>query len=188
MTQNYITVFSYIDSLCELLGTRAYMWGGWVPDIYSGKILREHDDGEHLVVNLYNYRDRIKSSFDVLGWETKLLENDDLKVVKEGMKLHFGHLETSGTTSMWFHNGKNGKIVFPTSWLNDEQVAFHRHSIHSVHPEFQYVLKLHPEFMNPAWGHRGKDLMDIKVLKEILSSKGYTEARLDQLEALMKSI
>ena len=178
----YIKTFAFIDSLCEYLGTRAYLWGGWIADVYSGKILREHDDAEHLVVNLYTYRGIIKSVFDSLEWETEILINDDLKVKKGGLKIHFGHLEVRAGKAEWLHNGKLGKIIFPTNWLNNKELCFQNATFHAVKPEFQYVLKLHPEFMNPEWKHRKKDIEDIKVLKKILKGK------LSDLETKMKSI
>jgi hypothetical protein len=117
-----------------------------------------------------------------LGWEAKVLENDDLKVKKDGLKFHFGHLETKGKTAEWFHNGSHGKIVFPYDWLNNTPVHFQDFRIHAVKPEFQYVLKLHPEFMNPEWKHRDKDLIDIKVLSGLIN-----RTDLKSVESKMKS-
>lgn len=179
----YIGLFAFVDALCQFLQTRAYVWGGWIPDVYSGKILRHHDDAEHLVVNLYSCKDRIQKVFDSLGWETKVLENDDLKIMKGGIKLHLGHVEIHKANAEWFHNGKKGKIVFPCSWLNNQAVRFQSSYIHAVLPEFQYVLKLHPEFMNPEWTHRDKDLSDIRVLEALLEGKDLTD-----LESRMISI
>ena len=165
----YIQTFAFVDSLCELLGTRAYLWGGWIPDIYSGKLLRQHDDCEHLVLNLYDYLERIQEVFNLLGWETKVLENGDLKVKKDHIKIHFGHLTKKNGTAEWYHNGKLGKIVFPETWLNSDNIVFSGKALHAVKPEFQLVLKLHPEFMNPVWKHREKDKHDIEVLRTLLN-------------------
>jgi hypothetical protein len=167
-TDRYIQLFAFVDSLCEFLQTRAYIWGGWIPDIYSGEVLRSHSDAECLVVNLYRCREQIQRVFDVLGWQTRILENGDLKIMKDGLKLQLGHLEIHEKSAEWFHNGREGRIAFSSSWLNDQTISFQNRYIHAVLPEFQYVLKLRPKLMNPEWRHRDKDISDIEVLRTLL--------------------
>lgn len=62
----YLKTFSLITTICKQLGTRAYLWGGWIPDIYTSKILREHDDADYLILNLYKYRDILQKKFNAL--------------------------------------------------------------------------------------------------------------------------
>lgn len=56
-------------------------------------------------------------------------------------------------------------------------------NIHTVKPEFQYVLKLHPEFMNPEWKWREKDIENIKGLRRLIK-----ECDNSIIECKMKSI
>jgi hypothetical protein len=167
----YLKSFDLIDKFCTKIGTRAYLWGGWIPDIYSGKLLREHDDAEFLILNLYDFKQNIQNVFNDLNWETKIISNDDLVVKKDGMKIQFGHLEINSDKAIWLHNGLKGQIVFPKQWLNKKRLNFLGNSFHAVTPEFQYVLKLHPEFMNSKWIPREKDKEDIKVLRSLLLEK-----------------
>lgn len=168
---NYINTFTLVDTVCTKINTCAFLWGGWIPDVYSGYILRQHDDAEFLVVNLYKYRSKLQKIFDELSWDTKIVENGDLVIKKDNLKIHLGHIEIVGSNVFWFHNGKKGQIVFPKNWLNKQIVHFEGETFHAVTPEFQYVLKLHPEFMNPKWEHREKDRVDIKVLTKLLTQK-----------------
>lgn len=165
---NYIETFALIETTCTEIGTRAYLWGGWIPDVYSGEVLRQHDDAEYFVVDLYKYRSKLQKIFSGLNWETKVVENGDLVIKKAGMKFQFGHLEVNDKEAIWFHNGTKGQIIFPKQWLNDNQIVFQKMKFHAVLPEFQYVLKLHPEFMNPDWTKRNKDKKDIRALQKLL--------------------
>lgn len=167
-SNKYIRVFSTVEKLFANVGARTYLWGGWVPDIYMGRILREHDDTDCLVVDLYGHIKDFESKFQSLGWETKIIENGDLVAKKDNMKIHCGHLKISGEKAIWYHNGRKGQIVFPRAWLNNESIGFQNIRLHAVTPEFQYALKNHPEYMNKEWKNRKKDLADLKVLKEIL--------------------
>lgn len=181
--EKYLDLFAFIDLLSQQIGTKAYLWGGWIPDVYSDKVLREHDDAEHLIIDLYDHIDKLQKVFDILDWETKILENGDLKVIKEDVKVHFGHLEIKNDKAEWFHNGSLGKIIFPKEWLNNAELLFQGRRIHAVSPEFQYILKLHPEYMNPDWQHREKDRADLEVLKQLLRDED-----IKSLEKLMRSV
>ncbi len=178
----YIKTFSLINTICEHIGTRAYLWGGWIPDVYTNKILREHDDADYLILNLYEHRNFLQKKFNTLGWETRILENNDLKITKANLKVHFGHLQIAGNKAEWLHNGKLGKIEFPTDWLNNEVIKFQNSDLHAVKPEFQYVLKIHPRFMNQTWMLRDKDKFDLNILKKFLKNQDIAK-----LEKLMKN-
>lgn len=165
---NYLKVFSIVEKISNQTNIRAYLWGGWVADIYKGRILREHDDADYLVVDLYSYINDFKPRFENLDWETNIVANGDLVVKKDNVKLHFGHVEIKSDKAIWYHNGQKGQIIFPRAWLNNESIGFQNIRLHAVTPEFQYALKNHPEYMNKEWKNRKKDLADLKVLKEIL--------------------
>ncbi|MBD3280280.1 hypothetical protein GF389_02020 [Candidatus Dojkabacteria bacterium] len=173
-----------IENFTSQLGTIAYAWGGLIPDIYNDKILREHDDVEHLVLNIYDYIPKLQEMFTSEGWNTEILENGDLRVKKDGAKLHLGHLEVSDK-ARWYHNGKKGVIVFPESWLNPNPIQFQGMKIHAVYPEFQYALKTNPSLMNPGWQPRQKDKDDTKRLEELLVKRNI---RKDTLASQIESI
>jgi hypothetical protein len=174
---NYIEVFALIDTICTVMETRAYLWGGWIPDVYSGDVLRQHDDAEYFIVDLYKHRSKLQKIFSDLNWATKVVENGDLVIKKDGMKFHFGHLEIPEDNASWFHNGTKGQIIFPKDWLNEQKMQFKGKHFHAVTPEFQYVLKIHSEFMNPVWKQRAKDKADIRVLTSLLSNKGIDDLK-----------
>ncbi len=179
---NYIETFALIDTICTEMGTRAYLWGGWIPDVYSGDVLRQHDDAEHLVVDLYKYRSKLQNFFNDLHWETKIVNNGDLVIKKDGMKFHFGHLEIAADKTFWFHNGQKGQIICPKDWLNEQALQCKGKHFHAVTPEFQYVLSIHPEFMNPQWQLREKDETTIRILTDLLLKKG---VELKSIEGMM---
>lgn len=181
---NYVKIFTLIDEICRKMNTIAYLWGGWVPDVYSKNILRQHEDAEHLIVDLYKHRSKLQKIFNNLDWQTKVVENGDLVIKKKQMKFHFGHVEIAGDKAFWFHNGTKGQIIFPEDWLNEQVIEFKGKKFHAVTPEFQYVLKIHPEFMNPEWQYREKDKVDIRILTTLLSKK-YVD--LKSLEGKMTS-
>lgn len=70
--------------------------------------------------------------------------------------------------SVW---GK-GSLLFPLAWLSLDAVEFYGTEIHVVAPELQYVLKTHPELLNPDWQIREKDILDKEHLRDILIQKG----------------
>ena len=153
------------------LDTITWIWGGLVVDVLKGKFLREHGDLDYLMMDLHQSKSQISETFINWGWITKNLENGDLKLIKNGMKIHLGHVELSDTVT-WTHNGEKGSIVFPVMWLPVKTIDFYELSVHIVSPELQYVLKTHPQLLNPKWQVREKDILDIKVLKQILMKRG----------------
>ncbi len=94
------------------------------------------------------------------GFETK----------KDGVKVQLGHVEL-GETANWTHNGEEGSLLFPVSWL---RFRFSGMELHVIAPELQYVLKEHPETLNPDWQPREKDILDKKYLRDILPKKELT--------------
>lgn len=186
--ESYIETFALIDTICAQMGTSAYLWGGWIPDVYSGRIIRLHDDAEHLVVDLYRVRSKLQKIFSDSNWETKIVANGDLVIYKDGMRFHFGHLEIAENAATWFHNGPKGRITFPKEWLNEQAIEFKDRHFHAVAPEFQYVLKLHPEFMNPEWQLREKDKADILALTNLLSKKDVNMQSLEERVFCQNSI
>lgn len=171
ITKQNVNALGVMEKYANKVGTVAYAWGGLIVDIYENTIVREHDDVEHIVLNLYNHIDELIALFQKDGWETEILINGDLRATKSGAKLHLGHLKIHDDIAKWFHNGNKGVIEFPSSWLNPKSITFLEMDIHAVLPEFQYVLKTNPALMNPEWEQRDKDLADIKKLENLLADK-----------------
>ncbi len=84
--------------------------------------------------------------------------------------MHLGNVEL-GEIAKWTHNGEEGSILFPVSWLTFEVVRFSGIELHVIAPELQYVLKEHPEMLNSDWQLREKDVLDKKYLRDILAKK-----------------
>ncbi len=183
--QRNLNALALVEVIAQSVGTVAYVWGGFVADIYSGKLLREHEDTEHLIVDLYNFLPSIELLLKNNDWHTRILENGDLKATDDDIKIHLGCLDIEGDVAIWHHNGPKGYISFTHKWLNNEIIDFMGIQLHSVRPEFQYALKTHPEYMNPAWIPRAKDKADIAVLAEIMTQNS---TDIDSLAAQMQSV
>jgi len=177
--QIYLDILAFIDQVMTKIGTLAYLWGGWVPDVWSNKLLRGHDDADYLILNLYNYRDKVQQLFINLNWQVKIVANGDLVINKGNLKIHFGHVEIKGRKALWYHNGQKGQIVFPANWLHIKPVTFLGQTIHVVKPQFQFCLKTHPELMNPNWLKRQKDNDDLEILKQLILKTGITLASIE---------
>ena len=174
-----------VERIANNAGTTAYIWGGLTSDICCGSFLREHDDTEHLVLDLHVHRKYIQDEFNRLGWITKVLGNDDLKAERAEIKIHLGNVRIKNHRAYWYHNGNKGYISFPDFWLVKDPVHFMNITVHVVKPEFQYVLKSNPRLMNPEWKLREKDTYDRTVLREILKKRGVS---LDNLFMQVNSI
>jgi hypothetical protein len=99
------------------------------------------------------------------------LENGDLKVEKDRIKLHFGNVEF-GELARRTHNGEKGSLCFPLSWLSRTAMPFYGLQVHVVAAELQYVLKEHPELLNPDWRIRENDIAEKACLQDLLVQKG----------------
>lgn len=171
--------FSFMEMITSQIGVKAFLWGGWLPDIYSNRLLRKHEDMDYLIENLYDCRNKLQQIYKTYGWKTEIISNNDLVITKDKFNIQLGHMEIKKDRVVWFHNGQKGQIVFPVSWLNQKQINFLGIKIHAVKPQFQYILKSHPEFMNPVWKTRLKDKHDLLVLKKLLLQKGVNLSTLE---------
>jgi hypothetical protein len=160
-----------VERISVDIETISWLWGGLVVDVHNGKFLREHNDLDYLTKDLHQLKSQFSRSFLELGWETENLENGDLRCEKDDVKIHFGHVVFSENVK-WTHNGEKGSLVFPVSWLPIKATAFYETNVHVVLPELQYVLKTHPQLLNPEWQTRNKDISDLKVLEQILTKRG----------------
>lgn len=169
--QKYLEALKSIESVSRLLKTTSWVWGGFATDIHMGQMLREHDDLDYLVLNLCRFKAEFEEVFSGYGWQTKNLANGDLKLEKDDIKLQLGNVEL-GEVARWTHNGEKGSLLFPVSWLSVDVIEFYGMELHVVAPELQYVLKEHPELLNPGWLLREKDTLDRKCLQDMLAKRG----------------
>jgi hypothetical protein len=160
-----------VENYSISLNTLSWIWGGYSVDIYENRILREHEDLDYLTLNSHGYLPEFTKMFENSGWRTDLLENGDLQLRREEVKIHLGHVELSNK-ARWTHNGDQGSIWFPPGWLNTEPVNFCGVEIHVVTPEFQFVMIEHPQMLNPNWRLRKKDILARDYLRNYIERKG----------------
>jgi len=167
--QKNLDAMRLIESVSRSLKTVSWIWGGFTTDIYVGRILREHDDLDYLTLNLYLLKINLSEVFSSYGWRVENLVNGDLKLKKDGIKVHLGNVELD-KTAKWTHNGEKGSLLFPGSWLSFDVVEFVGMKLHVIAPELQYTLKEHPELLNSDWVLREKDILE-KECRGVFSSE-----------------
>jgi hypothetical protein len=167
----YLSEMELVETFSKNLETTSWIWGGFVVDIYENRILREHDDLDYLTLNLHSLISKFSELFTNSGWQVNVLENGDLKLKGNGIKIHLGHVEVSNK-ARWTHNGDKGSIWFPFEWLKSTPVIFCGIEVHVVEPEFQFVMLEHPQILNPSWKHRDKDILAQRHLRSLIESEG----------------
>lgn len=178
--QKHLEVMAFVESVSRSLKTTSWIWGGCAADICLGRILREHDDIDYLTLNLHRLKSQITETFLGHGSQAKDLVNGDLSLKKDNVKVHLGNVEI-GNVAKWTHNGEQGALLFPVSWLGLDVVEFYGRQLHVVAPELQYVLKDRPELLNPDWIIREKDILEKEYLRNILLKKGIEVCSLHEL-------
>lgn len=168
--RKHLDAMALVERVSMSLKTVSWIWGGFTTDIYLGRILRAHDDLDYLTLNLHELKTKFVEVFSGHGWETKSLMNGDLRLKKDGVKVHLGNVEFS-EVAKWTHNGEKGSLLFPVSWLSLDAVEFYGTELHVAAPELQYVLKEHPELLNLDWLIREKDVLEKEYLQDILVNK-----------------
>lgn len=166
-----LLAMALVETYSKSLNTLSWLWGGFTVDIYENQILRGHDDLDYLTLNLHSLIPQFTKLFENCGWQANLLKNGDLKLKREGVKIHLGHVEFSDK-ARWTHNGDKGSIWFPQEWLNSKPINFCGLEVHVVEPEFQFVMIERPQMLNPNWRHREKDIVARKYLRSYVESKG----------------
>ena len=160
-----------VEEVSTRLQTISWIWGGLTVDILENRFLREHDDLDYLTLGLHERIPEFIRLFNNHGWQTKILENGDLKLKQKDVKIQLGHVEVFGK-ARWTHNGDKGSNWFPQSWLNTRTLYFYGTEVHAVEPEFQYVLLERPQMLNPFWDCREKDIVAKTYLQEWIEKKG----------------
>lgn len=166
-----------INKISKELEIKSYVWGGLTLDIWSGEFIREHSDIDVLTENLHENEEYFDKAFSQEGFDTKHLINDDFKAVKGDVRIHFGHINIFEKSEIeWTHNGDKESLILPIDWLDSDGYEFYDLEVYTTRPEFEYVLKMHPEFLNPDWKPRAKDLLARVELEKILGDK-YTDLK-----------
>ncbi len=111
-------------------------------DIWEGRFLREHHDVDALTEDLHTLFPVFEQVFSRAGYDTREVENGDLKIASTEVKLHIGHVICSGKKAEWTHNGAKGSLVFPQRWLDTSPYQFYSCEVMTVAPEFEYVIKI----------------------------------------------
>ena len=175
--QDILGAMAFIENASTQLGTTSHVWGGFTLDIYEGRFLREHSDIDYLTVDLLQLRPQLLEYFEQADWQVKTVINGDVVATRDGIELHLGDVYLRNR-AVWTHNGKNGILTFPLSWLRKKAVAFCGIQVHVVEPEFEYVVKHFPALLNPSWQPREKDISARKRLAAILLEKNIDVNRL----------
>jgi hypothetical protein len=184
--QEYLDAMALVEAVSAEIGTTSYIWGGWTLDIHYGRPLRAHGDIDCFVTDLHQHLAPFSERLQEAGWEVEsVLDGYLLSARKEEVKLQLGHVEIHGDVVHWKHNGNLGTILFPADWLRAEPVLFLGITVHVAGPELGYVLKTHPQLMNPDWQPRDKDQADRARLRDLLLQK---QVDLDTLSPEVKSI
>lgn len=175
--REFLEAMSLIENMSRSVGTTSFIWGGFTIDVYKGRFLREHHDIDYLTLDLYHHRLEIAQLLEEAGWQVVSIENGDLSVGGDGIRLHLGNVKW-GKQVKWTHNGENGAILFPQAWLRTDTVPFYDVFVHVTAPEFEYVLKQHPELLNPEWELRDKDHEARRELTRMLAQRNVDVDRL----------
>ena len=169
--ESALEIMGLVEAFSEKLETTSWIWGGFTIDVYENHMLREHDDLDYLTLNLHSLILQFSDLFASCGWQSKVLENGDLKITRDDIKVHLGHVEIADK-ARWTHNGDKGSIWFPSAWLDFQSVDFCGIELHVVKPEFQFVMLKRPQMLNPDWKLRDKDIAAKEYLSKNIESRG----------------
>jgi hypothetical protein len=166
-----IAAIQQVQEFSISLNSTSWIWGGLTADVYQGEVLRDHHDLDYLTLNLHDIFTQVTVKFQNAGWLAQPLSNGDLKLEKDGVKVHLGHV-TIGQDVRWTHNGDLGSLYFPVKWLPQAVKKFYDLEVHVIAPQLQYVLLEHPELLNPAWELRNKDRIAKAYFENYLENSG----------------
>jgi len=91
--QKNLDAMRLVENVSRSLKTIPWIWGGFTTDIYVGQILREHDDLDYLTLDLHLLKSKFAETFSSYGWQAENIVNGDLKLKKDGVKVHLGNVE-----------------------------------------------------------------------------------------------
>ncbi len=182
-TDELLSALKTVEEISADLRATSWVWGGLTADIYTGRLMREHDDLDYLTLNLHDLAGRISSRFRKAGWSVERLATGDLCFERGACKIRLGHISLS-PRACWTHNGEHGCLFFPAEWLVPKPRRFYENDLHVVAPELQYALLDRPQLLNPDWAPRPKDLAAKACLGALLQAAG---TDLGQLEDMIQS-
>jgi hypothetical protein len=168
MTERNSALLSMLRDIQEVSATcktRTYIWAGLVQDVLSGKFLREHGDVDGFVLDLWTVWDEISAQYKARGYSVSTIaEIDSLRIEANGVHAVFNCLQIDGATAVWHHAGRSGALYFPKEWLSEGSCPFHDTRVFVSGVEFEFLIKTHPDLLNPNWKGRESDRMALDWL------------------------
>jgi hypothetical protein len=159
MNNEYLSIFSELYEFSLTTGFRCYIWGGFVQDILSEIILREHKDIDCFIENMDINIEYIEQYFSEKGYqchfnsEFLMLNIDKYNQHVSINPIHF----KDNYIAEWKHIGNQGSITFPQKWLDSKYRIFYNIPVLTSGSKFEYVFRELIEYLNPEWKPRIKD-------------------------------
>jgi hypothetical protein len=181
--QRTLALLKDIEAVSSQCQTRTTLWAGLVPDVLSGKFLREHGDVDGFTLDLWELRHAMAALFTQRGCTISYLEEVHfLKIERDGAHalLNPLKLDADGETALWQHAGDEGTVYFPKRWLSDTPQRFYDTNVYVSGIELEYVLKTCPALLNPQWQGREKDRASLAWLERALDEKYIDRAEILQ--------
>jgi len=164
-----------LEAVFEQSGTVGWQWGGWIPDIVKGELVRPHGDLDYLyLVREPADTERLGGVLDQHGWVTKL-EKGALVAHKGIVESGFIPVTREGDVIIWKPKDRHGTIIFPASWLPAEQIEFLGVETHVADIRFSYAMKM----LSPEHSRRAKDVQDIEQMALLLKDISEVDANYD---------
>lgn len=156
--RNYLKLLRDIYDISAACDTRTYIWGGFVPDIVSGRFIREHGDLDGFIRDMLAVLDRLIALYQERGYETAYLKDVHMLQIYSGdVHASFNRLDIDENIAMWRHIGEQGTVYFPAEWLDTMPRLFYGARVYTSGICFEYAIKAHPHLLSPKWKLRKKD-------------------------------
>jgi hypothetical protein len=168
-----ISILQDIYEISESCSTRTYIWGGMVPDLVQGHLLREHHDIDGFTMDLLEKRAALTECYQARGYIVTFIEEFDMvRIDRDGFHAAFNRLEIHEESAMWHHIGSKGTVYFPKIWLPEEPNSLGGAKAYVSGIELEYCIKKEPSLLNPVWKGREKDSETVSWLRHELVHRG----------------
>ncbi len=147
------------------------LWGGWIPDIYQGKILRDHGDLDYLYIVNHSSDQDLQSLLQADGWKIVIDRHNALIGHQNQLEINFIAVQQTGKIITWDPPDRAGVITFPADWF--QETEFQGVKISIIDIRFTYAMRYlaHQADQKKASAVRTlrpKDTQDLKILTEII--------------------
>ena len=157
----YLALIQDIYDVSTACGTRTYVWGGFVPDILSGRFRREHGDLDGFTQDMLAVLDRLTALYGERGYETVYLEDVHmLQIYKGDVHAVFNRLDIDNGIAMWRHIGEQGTVYFPAAWLDTVPRLFYGTRVYTSGIRFEYAIKTCPRLLSPEWSPKDCETLE----------------------------